>query len=236
MSHSRWQILLFVAGLVTGIAVVPRLLAYKVNPSSAGQTAQQSAAAQHRPTAAELSRDETPGKAVMREFRDQEYEVQSAAEAMPADKWIYRPVQGLFKNEKPAFGPAELRTFAEQVKHVACSNFAFAAELDGTAPPQTCDKGGPSPAKTRAELLAYLRDSFAALKKSLSAITAKSMYDPIEGPYAGPNTRLGLAEVCIWHAADHYGQMIIYLRLNGIVPPTSRPNPPPLSDAEGRAL
>jgi hypothetical protein len=76
----------------------------------------------------------------------------------------------------------------------------------------------------------------AALKKSLSAITAKSMYDPIEGPYAGPNTRLGLAEVCIWHAADHYGQMIIYLRLNGIVPPTSRPNPPPLSDAEGRAL
>jgi hypothetical protein len=56
------------------------------------------------------------------------------------------------------------------------------------------------------------------------------MYDPIEGPYAGPNTRLGLAEVCIWHAAEHYGQMIIYLRLNGIVPPTSRPNPPPLND------
>jgi hypothetical protein len=226
--HSRWLLLLFVAGLAASIAVVPRLLAYKANPSSAGQTAQ------HRPTAAELSRDETPGRAVMREFRDQEYEVRSAAEAMPADKWSYRPAKGLFQNEKPAFGPAELRTFAEQVKHVACSNFAFAAELDGTAPPEACDKGGPSPAKTHAELLVYLRDSFAALEKSLSAITAKNMYDPIEGPYAGPNTRLGLAVVCIWHAADHYGQMIIYLRLNGIVPPTSRPNPPPLSDAEGR--
>ena len=149
---------------------------------------------------------------------------------MPADKWEYRPAQGLFKNEKPAFGPAEVRTFAEQVKHVACSNFAFAAELDGAKPPDACDKGGPSPAKTRAELLIYLRDSFAALKKSLGAITAKNMYDPIEGPYAGPNTRLGLAQVCVWHAADHYGQMTIYLRLNGIVPPTSRSNPPELSN------
>jgi hypothetical protein len=230
MSHSRCIVLLFVAGLATTISVVPCLLAYEANPWSAEQTEKQSAAPQHRPTAVELSRDETPGKAVIREFADQEYEVRSAAEAMPADKWGYRPAQGLFKNEKPAFGPAEVRTFAEQVKHVGCSNFAFAAELEGTTPPEACDKGGPSPAKTRAELLVYLRDSFGALIKSLSAITAKNMYDPIEGPYAGPNTRLGLAEVCIWHAANHYGQMIIYLRLNGIVPPTSRPHPPPLSD------
>jgi uncharacterized damage-inducible protein DinB len=190
----------------------------------------QAAAPQHQPTAAELSRDETPGKAFLRQLEEQEYEVRSAAEAMPAEKWSYRPAQGLFKSEKPAFGPAEVRTFGEQVKHIACANFAFAAELDGVKPPEACDKGGPSPAKTRAELLAYLRDSFVALKKSLSSITAKNMYDPIEGPYAGPNTRLGLAAVCVWHAADHYGQMIIYLRLNGIVPPSSRPNPPPLSD------
>jgi hypothetical protein len=230
MSHSRWILLLFVAVLATSIAVVSRLPAHKANPSSREQTRQQSAASQHGPTAAELSREETPGKAVIREFRGQEYAVRSAAEAMPADKWGYRPAQGLFKNEKPASGSAEVRTFAEQVRHVGCSNFAFAAELDSATPPEACDKGGPSPAKTRAELLVYLRDSFVALKKSLSAITAKNMYDPIEGPYAGPNTRLGLAEVCIWHAADHYGQMVIYLRLNGIVPPTSRPNPPPLSD------
>ncbi len=230
MSRSRWIVLLFVAALATSIAVVPRLFARKANHSSPEQTAQPSVVPQNEPTAAELSRDETPGKAVMREFLGQEYAVRSAAEAMPGDKWGYRPAQGLFKKEKPAFGPAEVRTFAEQVKHVACSNFAFAAELDGTTPPAACDKGGPSPAKTRSELRIYLRDSFAALKKSLSAITAKNMYDPIEGPYAGPNTRLGLAEVCIWHAADHYGQMIIYLRLNGIVPPTSRPNAPPLGD------
>ena len=184
------------------------------------------AAQQHEPTAAELSREETPAKAIMRTFAFQEYDVRSAAEAMPEDKWDFRPAAGMFKNEKPEFGPAELRTFADQVKHVACSNFAFAAELDGSKPPEACDKGGPSSAKTRKELLIYLRDSFAALKKSLGGITQKNMFDPIEGPYATPNTRLGLAEVCVWHAADHYGQMAIYLRLNGVVPPSSR-NPPP---------
>ena len=109
------------------------------------------AMAQQQPTSAELSRDETPAKAIMRTFEFQEYDVRSAAEAMPADKWDFRPVQtGQFKNEKPQFGPAEVRTFAEQVKHVACSNFAFAAELDGSKPPEACDKGGPSPAHTRA--------------------------------------------------------------------------------------
>jgi hypothetical protein len=230
MRSSRWTVLLVLAGLAAGITVALSRSARGANSLSSAHTPRQSAAPHHEPTAAEPSRDETPGKAVMREFEGQEYEVRSAAEAMPPDKWSYRPAQGLFKKEKPAFGPSELRTFGEQVKHVACSNFAFAAELDGNAPPEACDKGGPSPAKTRAELLVYLRDSFAALKKSLSEITAKNMYDPIEGPYAGPNTRLGLAEVCIWHAADHFGQMIIYLRLNGIVPPTSRPTPPPLSD------
>ena len=55
-----------------------------------------------------------------------------------------------------------------------------------------------------------------------------NMFDPIESPYAGPSTRLGFATVAIWHNADHYGQMIVYLRLRGIVPPASRGNPPSL--------
>src|SRR6266851_435104 len=105
-----------------------------------------------------------------------------------------------------------------------------AAELSAKTPPPDCDKGGPSPAKTRDELVSYLRDSFKALRKSLSAVTQKNMFDPIEGPYAGPNTRLGIANVAIWHGADHYGQLVLYMRLNGIVPPASRPNPPKLKD------
>jgi DinB superfamily len=183
---------------------------------------------QKQPTAAELGKNETPGKAFTRFFGYQEYQFRSAAEAMPEEKWNYRPAPGLFKNEKPQFGPAEERTFAEQLKHVACSNFSFAALLDGTNAPENCDKGGSNPAKTRVELLNYLRDSFTALNKSLGAITDKNMYDPLER--AGPNTRLGLGVVCIWHVADHYGQVVIYLRENGIVPPASRPNSPELKD------
>ena len=79
-------------------------------------------APQHPPTSADLSRDETPGKAIMRTFEFQEYDIRSAAEAMPDDKWDFRPAPGMFKSEKPEFGPAEVRTFREQVKHVACAN------------------------------------------------------------------------------------------------------------------
>jgi hypothetical protein len=177
-----------------------------------------------------MSKKETVASALVRGLQSQEYEVRSAAEAMPEEKYSYRPPEGKFQNEKPEFGPAEVRVFGEQVKHVACSNFAFAAELDGSKPPEACDKGGPSSARSKKELLIYLRDSFAAVRKSLGAITAQNMFQPIEGPYAGPNTKLGLATVVIWHNADHYGQMTMYLRLNGIVPPASRTNPPEVKD------
>jgi len=189
-----------------------------------------SPARNQQPSAAEMSKKEAVASALLRTASFQEYEVRSAAEAMPEDLYLFRPAEGKFKNEKPEFGPSEMRTFAEQVKHVACSNFAFAAEFDGQQPPAVCDKGGPDPAKTKRELLIYLRNSFAAIQKSLQRIKAENQFDPIEGPYAGPNTRLGLATVVIWHNADHYGQMVVYLRLNGIVPPASRPSPPPVKD------
>jgi hypothetical protein len=167
---------------------------------------------------------------MMRTFDFQEYEFRSAAEAMPAEKYGYRPVPGDYGGVFPGYGPKELRTFAEQVKHVACANFAFSAELEVKTTPPACDKDEPASVKTRAEILTYLRDSFAAMKKSLNAINEKNKFDPIEGPYAGPNTRLGMAGVAIWHVSDHYGQIVIYLRMNGIVPPASRPEPPKLQD------
>src|SRR5882724_10402601 len=74
-----------------------------------------------QPTAAELSKQETVASALVRTASLQEYEVRSAAEAMPENLYAYRPAEGKFKSEKPAFGPSEMRTFAEQVKHVACA-------------------------------------------------------------------------------------------------------------------
>jgi hypothetical protein len=217
---------------INGIAIASILTVVFLNaPASRAQASSDPPKAQpHEPTAAELSKNETVGTALMRTYGSQEFEFRSAAEAMPEDKYGYRPTTAVKSTEPAPFGPTELRTFGEQVKHVACANFAFAAELDGKKPPADCDKGGPDPAKTRAEILVYLRNSFAAMNASLNAVSSKNMYEPIEGPYAGPNTRLGLAGTAIWHVADHYGQIVMYLRLNGIVPPASRANPPELKD------
>jgi hypothetical protein len=232
-------IALVTIGVISSSAKPQQQQLAQAAPQSAQPSTQQPAPAttpapapqEHEPTAAELSKNETVGGALMRTFGSQEYEFRAAAEAMPEDKYSFRPVVPAAASNAPsAVGPTQLRSFADQVKHVACANFAFAAELDGKKPPDNCENGGPSPAKSRADLLTYLRNSFAAMNASLNAITSKNMYDPIDGRYAGPNTRLGLAGTAIWHVADHYGQCAIYLRLNGIAPPASRPTPPELKD------
>ena len=234
MTHLRAKLALLTVGLVTGSTALAQSRDLSRRPDQTAplvdQSAQPAPQPKKQPTAAEMSAKETVAAAFLRNLEYEEYGLRSAAEAMPAEKYAWRPAPGDYGGVYPGYGPKELRTFAEQVKHVACANFAFSAELDGKTPPPACDTGGPSPAKTRDELVSYLRDSFKALRKSIGAVTQKNMFDPIEGPYAGPNTRLGLANVAIWHCADHYGQLVLYLRLNGIVPPASRPNPPQLKD------
>jgi uncharacterized damage-inducible protein DinB len=140
----------------------------------------------------------------------------SLADAMPAEKYGFAPTQGEFTG---------VRTFGEQVKHVACANYGFFNEIEGTTPPGHCDDGGPSPAATKAELMAYLRESFAHGSRVLAGIDQRNMLEVVDGPYGGPRTRLGIAMLAIWHASDHYGQLVEYLRMNGLVPPASRPAP-----------
>jgi hypothetical protein len=139
----------------------------------------------------------------------------SVAEAMPAEKYSYIP-------SAPGGQFDGVRSFAEQVKHVACANFAFFNEIEGKAPPDGCEKGGPAPAKIKPELLQYLRDSFAYGNKVLATINAQNAMDRVEGRYGGPDTKLGIAVIAVWHIADHYGQIVYYLRLNGIVPPPTQ--------------
>ena len=136
------------------------------------------------------------------------------AEAMPAEKYGFKPVNGEFR---------EARTFGEQIKHVACANFAFFNQIEKKEPPADCANGGPSPAATKAELMAYLRESFDYAQRVLRTMTLSNALDPAGGPYGGSSTRLGLTTLAVWHASDHYGQLVVYLRLNGIVPPASRP-------------
>lgn len=148
-------------------------------------------------------------------LRFTESEFLSAAEAMPADKYSYIP-------SAPGADFKGVRSFAEQVKHVACANYAFFNEIEGKTPPEHCEKGGPSPLKTKAELLQYLRDSMEYADKVLVTINEKNALDRVDGPYAAPNSKLGIATVAVWHVADHYGQIVYYLRLNGIVPPATQ--------------
>jgi uncharacterized damage-inducible protein DinB len=139
----------------------------------------------------------------------------SVADAMPAEKYSYIPSapRGKFDG---------VRSFAEQVKHVACVNYAFFNEIEGKTPPDACEKGGPAPAKTKPELLQYLRDSFAYGDKVLATVNAQNAMDRVEGRYGGRNTKLGMTVIAVWHIADHYGQIVYYLRLNGIVPPPTQ--------------
>src|ERR1700722_4588793 len=139
----------------------------------------------------------------------------SVAEAMPAEKYSYIP-------SAPGGKFDGVRSFAEQVKHVACANFAFFNEIEGKTPPDNCEKGGPAPAKTKAELLKYLHDSFEYGNRVLATINEKNAMDRVEGRYGGPNTRVGMAVIAVWHVADHYGQPACSLRLNGIAPPPTQ--------------
>jgi len=144
--------------------------------------------------------------------------VVSAADAMPADKYGFAPTDGEFKG---------VRTFGQQVKHLAAANHILAAAALGEEPPtEAGDEMGPETARTKAEILDYLNGSFDHLARAIAAIGNKnatvksSPISPLKGTEA---TRLALTVEAMIHAFDHYGQMVEYLRMNGVVPPQSRP-------------
>ena len=137
----------------------------------------------------------------------------AVAEAMPENKYAFVPSGGNFDG---------VRSFGEQVKHVACAQFAFFNEFEGKKPPDECEKGGHDPAKSKAELIKYLKDSFDYSNRVLASLNAKNALERVEGRYAGPSTKLGISVVAVWHITDHYGQLVEYVRMNGIVPPMTQ--------------
>lgn len=146
-----------------------------------------------------------------------EKEVTEAAEAMPEDKFSFAPSNGEFKG---------VRTFGEQVRHIANSNYLFGAGiLQEKSPVDTSKENGPDTYKTKAEIMQYLKDSFAYAHKAMSAVNAANLVAEIPSPFnpKAKTTPLALAMVIYGHPFDHYGQMVVYLRMNGIIPPASRP-------------
>jgi len=154
--------------------------------------------------------------AIDREVSDVEKQVTAAAEAMPESKYNFSP-ENLHIDGSDYKG---VRTFGQQVRHVAASNYAIWSGLTGDQFPKDFYGGnGPENLTTKAAILKFLKDSFALGHKAASMLTAENM---LQAPGHSKSTRLRLAIFGVEHAYDHYGQMVEYLRMNGIVPPASR--------------
>jgi hypothetical protein len=144
-----------------------------------------------------------------------EHEFVPAAEAMPENKFGFAPTGGEFKG---------VRTFGQQIKHVAAVNYELGAALLEEKPPVDIgEESGPASVTSKADILKYLKESFEYVHKAIATINEKNLTATVRSPFGeGWVTRLGLATSVSAHGFDHYGQMVEYLRMNGIVPPASR--------------
>jgi uncharacterized damage-inducible protein DinB len=136
--------------------------------------------------------------------------------AMPDDRYGFAPTNGEFKG---------VRTFAGQLKHVAATNYRYASAILGEKTPAEVSEedAGPASLKTKTEILKYLNDSFSYVQKAIATVDGKNVISPIKSPFGeGPATRLAMVTLIIGHCYDHYGQLVEYARMNGIVPPASQ--------------
>jgi len=136
-------------------------------------------------------------------------EVVSAAEAMPADKYDFVPTAGKFDG---------VRSFGAQVQHIAEANYFFFSGFGLSGAP---DDAKLKALKSKDELVQALKDSFAFAQKGIDTITAQNAWTAV-GSGKMKMARAGWAMLCLAHSMDHYGQMVEYLRMNGIVPPASQ--------------
>jgi len=151
-----------------------------------------------------------------REISGVEKQIIELAEAMPEDKYNFSP-ESL---NIPGADFKGVRPFAVQVKHVAASNYFIWSPLTGDKVPESIrDGNGPPDVKTKADILKLLKESFALGHKAAATLTPQNM---LQLPEHSKSSRLHLATFGVAHAFDHYGQMVEYLRMNGIVPPASR--------------
>jgi DinB family protein len=140
-----------------------------------------------------------------------------AAEAMPEDKFNFTP-EAL---NIPGAEYKGVRSFSGEVKHLGASNWLIWSSLtDDKLPEGLKDGNGPANLQTKTEIIKFLKDSFAVGHRAAATLTPENI---LQLPGKSKSTRLHLAEFGVAHAYDHYGQMIEYLRMNGVTPPASRP-------------
>ena len=156
------------------------------------------------------------GKQLDGQIRSVEREVVSLAEAMPADKYNFAPTEGEFKG---------VRTFSQQMSHIAAIVYLVSSAAMGEKNPSDPgpDENGPANIQGKDAVVKYLKDAFAYAHKAANSLTDANANELMPPPFGKNKTsRWYDVNVVVWHTFDHYGQAVVYARMNGIVPPASR--------------
>jgi DinB superfamily len=167
-----------------------------------------------------MAADSTPSASQVfdRQLKSAEGEFVSLVEAMPAEKFAFAPTAGEFKG---------VRTFALEAKHAAFVIYEISsALLDEKNPSATgADENGPDSLQRKDEIVKYVKEAFAYGHKAMATLTNENLMQQTADPFdpKGKRARVDSAGIIFWHTFDHYGQMVEYARMNGIVPPASRP-------------
>jgi len=171
-------------------------------------------------SAAAVYADDPPSIARLydNQLRIPESEVIPLAEAMPAEKYNFAP-------PAKAGEFAGARTFMQQVTHIATTNYMVCGAVLQEKPDVEAgeNENGPAKIKTKEQAVQFLKDSYAYCHKAMQSLTAQNQVDLLPSPFGqGQMARGAAAAVPMWHSFDHYGQMAVYARWNGVVPPASR--------------
>jgi hypothetical protein len=150
-----------------------------------------------------------------RQLSNTEREVVGLTEAMPADKFNFAPTNGLFTG---------VRTFGLEARHIAFEINTVASALLGEPIPAQDHDNGPDDLTTKDQIVKYLKDAFAHAHRAVATINNDNLLELTADPFnpKGKSTRVASVGIFYWHTYDHYGQMVEYLRMNGIKPPASR--------------
>jgi len=144
-----------------------------------------------------------------------ETQMMGVANAMPAEKYGFAPSSAVFApSQKTEY--IGVRTFGAMLIHIAQANYFYGGGLSGLKP--GIDVKALSDLKDKDKILAALQASFVFEHKAIATLTPANAFESVRGD----TTRASLAGGVVAHGFDHYGQLVEYLRMNGIVPPASQ--------------
>jgi uncharacterized damage-inducible protein DinB len=151
-----------------------------------------------------------PSQALLDNWNDVGRKLIAMAEDFPEDKYDFKPV------------PAQ-RSFAEQLLHAANANYYFTNPVLGLKPPAGEDPKREA-YKTKVAVVEFVKKAFADGAAAIQKKGDKGMSDLVVDPFANQQVRVSdMAWGLLEHSGEHYGQLVVYYRVAGLVPPESRP-------------